>query len=234
MTVPAIAPGGDPVPRRAMFALALIDPVTRLAVGGAMAASATIAASAQALRAPGLTSSKCFVWFDFDPPAQRSITISAAAPGRQFAPYAETLMIPPRAAIVPTLLIERTLTPTGLYRPPAGRLAVAGMLIDDKAADKRNPIAGAKVLLVLDSDTLGTPIRSTLTAITDERGSFVAVAVGVGTQVPKPAPSPAPDGSAKATLEVTWHGTTLKAAIMPRLAQLNYLPKPLAWAALTP
>jgi hypothetical protein len=231
---PTIAAGGDPVLRRAMFALELVDPVTGLAVGETLQAGATIAASAETLRAPGVTSTGQLVWFDFDPPAERWVTVNALAPRKDFAPFAETINVKARQKNVPAKVERRMLVPTGSYRPPAGRLAAAGMLIDDEAADKRNPIAGAEVVLVLDADTLGAPIRSTLAAVTDQRGGFVAVAVGLGTQVPQPAPRPAPDGSATGRLEVTWQNQTLKAPVTLRLAQLNYLPEPLAWADLTP
>jgi hypothetical protein len=78
-------------------------------------------------------------------------------------------------------------------------------------------------------------MHSNLVAISDERGSFVAVAAGLGNDKPKPAPRPASDGSVVGWLEISWQGAMRKTAeIALRQSQLNYLPEPLVWAELTP
>lgn len=230
----AVPAASDPIGRRAMFVLELVDPVTQLPVGGSLDVNASVETSAEALRAPGLTRAGQLVWLDLEPPAVRSIRVSATTPARDFAPYEEVLAIAQRTDGTPPTLVRRNLRPTGLYRPPAGRLAAAGMLIDDKAVGARNPVADAQLMLVLDADALGTELRSSLIAVTDARGGFVAVAKGFGTQVPQPAPRPALDGSVAGRLEVTWQGATRKSVVTLRQAQLNYLPEPIAWADLTP
>lgn len=227
MTGPSTLPGTDQVVRRAMFVLELVDPVTSSPVGAVMEAKA------EGLRAPSITRAGQFVWLDFDPPADRSVKVSATARHKQFSPFEEVLPIDKRIPDKPPTLIRRNLQPTGLYRPPAGRLAAAGMLIkEDKV---RDPIAGAQIVLVLKEDKLGTELRNSLVAVTDERGGFVTVAVGFGSHTPEPAPRPAPDGSVIGWLEITWQDAIRKTAnITLRQDQLNYLAKPLIWADLTP
>jgi hypothetical protein len=227
MTGPSTLLGGDSVLRRAMFVLELVDPVTSTPVGAMMEAKA------EGLRAPSVTRAGQFVWLDIDPPADRSVKVSATARHKQFAPFEAVFPISKRTPDTLPTLIRRGLQPTGLYQPPAGRLAAAGMLIkEDKA---RDPIAGAQIVLVLTDDKFGTELRSRLVAITDERGGFVTVAAGFDGHTPKPAPRPAPDGSVIGWLEITWQSATRKTTdITLRQGQLNYLAKPLVWADLTP
>lgn len=219
--------GGDPVLRRAMFVLELVDPVTKTPMGAVMEAQA------EGLRAPSVTRAGQFVWLDIDPPADRSIKVSAAARHKQFAPFEAVLAIPMRTADKAPAVIRRDLQPTGLYQPPAGRLAAAGMVIRNAGA--REPIAGARIVLALASGGLGAALRSSLVAVSDERGGFVAVAAGFGEDKPQPAPRPAPEGSVAGWLEVAIEGATRKAPNLTlRQGQLNYLPAPLVWEELTP
>jgi len=218
---------GDAVLRRAMFVLELVDPVTGVPVGFEMEANA------EGLRAPSVTRAGQLVWLDVDPAADRSIKVSATARRRQYAPFAAVLAIAKRTPGVAPPRIRRELQPTGLYQPPSGRLATAGMVIAD--AQTRAPIVGAQVVLALAAGDLGTTMHSNLVAISDERGGFVAVAAGLGNDKPKPAPRPAPDGSVVGWLEISWQGVMRKTAeIALRQSQLNYLPEPLIWAELTP
>ncbi|MFN7398625.1 MAG: hypothetical protein ACK5SX_06065 [Sandaracinobacter sp.] len=221
MTKPAIIPGGDLKLRRAMFVLELVDPVTNRPVG------ASFEARAKGLRPPGLTQAGQLVWIDVDPPAQRDVAISARALAGDYAPWDTVQTVAKRIKDQPPTLIRHNLQPTGAYRPPDGRIAAAGMLIDDKTV--RAPIAGATVLLVLDSDTLGAEMRSSLAAVTDARGGFVAAGVGFADRVPRPASRPAPDSAVKGRVEVTWQGNTRSRPVTLRAAQTNYLADPLIW-----
>ena len=221
MSGPAITPGGDVIPRRAMFVLELIDPVTGSPAGAALDASA------KGLRAPSLTQAGQFVWLDLDPPAERDIAIRAVARAGDYAPWQGVRTVPARVTGQPPTVLRELLQPTGTYRPPDGRIAAAGMLIADKTA--RQPIAGAEVVLVLDADTLGAEMRSSLIAITDTRGGFVAVGTGFLDRVPLPAPRPAPDGSVTGRVEVTWQNTTRSRPVTLRAGKLNYLSDPLIW-----
>jgi hypothetical protein len=226
MTAPAILPGGDRVPRRALFVLELLDPVTGAAAGGCFDVSA------KGLGAPNLTRAGQLVWIDLDPPEARTVAVTATARGSEFTHYRELLQVPARGPGMAPLRVTRTLQPTGLYVPPPGMLAAAGMLMDTAAA--RAPIPGAAIVLVLAAGMLGSTLRSTLAANSDERGAFVAVAAGLAGESPAPAPRPAPDGSVAGWIEVTIGGTMKQTGeLILRQSQTNYLPAPLIWADLT-
>jgi hypothetical protein len=227
MTGAAILPGGDFVLRRAMFVLELIDPVAGVPAG------AELEARAKGFGAPSVNRAGQFVWRDVDPPADRTVKVTATSRNGQFAPFEETFAIPRRTPTTPLTPVRRTLAPTGLYVPPPGRLAAAGMLIDDEAA--RTPLSGADVVLVLSESTLGMELRSSFVATTDPRGSFVTVAAGFGSETPKPAPRPAPDGTVAGRLEVSFQGFVRRTSgLLLRQSQLNYLPGPLVWVDLPP
>ncbi len=212
----------DPVRRRVMFVLELADPLTGVLAGPAMTASA------EGLGEPVMTSAGQFAWVDVDPPAARSVRLSVASRDGQFAGFEEVLTIPARAPKVPVTVVRRDLTATGLYLPPAGTLAVAGMLIG--AADARQPIASAGVVLAL-AGTGGSVIRG-LSATSDERGGFVAAAGTSTTDSPLPAPPPA-DHRFIGWLEVTIATIRRRSGRFTfRPARLNYLDEPLIWADL--
>ena len=221
MTAPGITTGGDVIPRSVLFVLELVDPVTNSPVGSAFEVTA------QGLRAPSLTQAGQFVWLHLDPPAERDVAITAVAHAGDFAPWQAVRTVPARVIGQPPTLLRELLQPTGTYRPPEGRIAAAGMLIDDTTA--RQPIVGAEVVLVLDADTLGAEMRSSLTAITDARGGFVAVGTGFLDRVPLPAPHPVPDGSVMGRVEVTWQNATRSRPVTLRAGKLNYLSDPLIW-----
>lgn len=214
----------DPVRRRVMFVLELADPLTGALAGPAMTASA------EGLGAPVMTSAGQFAWVDVDPPAPRSVRLSVASRDGQFADFEEVLAIPARAPKVPVTVVHRDLRATGLYVPPAGTLAVAGMLIDD--SESRRPVPSAGVVLAL-AGTGGLVIRGNLSATSDARGGFVAAAGTSQSASPLPEPPPAADGQFIGWLEVTI-ATTRKRSnrFSVRQARLNHLEQPLIWADL--
>lgn len=213
----------DPVRRRVMFVLELADPLTGALAGAAMTASV------EGFAGPVLTRAGQFAWTDVDPPAPRAIRLSVASRDGQFAGFEEVLDVPARAPKVPVMVVRRNLRPTGLYRPPPGTLAVAGMLIDD--ADSRQPVASARVLLAL-VGTGGGTIRGTRTK-SDPRGGFVATAGTSQSEVPQLAVPPAADGRFSGWLEVTIGADRRRSKPLNfRQARLNHLDEPLIWADL--
>lgn len=225
MSRPAIPLGGVPVSRRVMFVLELHDPVTGTLMGD------DFEVRAEGLGAPRLTRQGALVWLDIDPPADRTVIVRATARSGQFAAFEEELQVPKRTQSDRVRPTRRELRPTGLYQPPAGRLAAAGMLIEEESV--RKPLPDAEVVLILSPSRLGGEIRSTFVSRTDERGGFVAVSAGFDGNTPLQAPRPAPDGSVTGTLEVTWRGLQRQTkALALRCAQLNHLPEPLIWADL--
>ncbi len=128
-------------------------------------------------------------------------------------------------------VFRRALRATGLYLPPPGTLAVAGMLLD--ATDTRRPVASAEVVLVLDGSGQGLVIRSARSATTDERGGFVAAAGASDITTPMPAEANAPEGTFKGWLEVTVGGESRRSDDENfRQARLTHLTAPLVWADL--
>lgn len=222
----------DTFRRRLLVALELIDPVTNRPAGAAMRVTA------KGFAPPTVTRAGQIVWTDPEPPAARTIEIAGVADCGQFAPYpAVTLNIPVRAPGAAPVIHRDTLVPTGLYEPPAGRLALAGMLIDTAAA--RDPIVGAKLRIWFQSRNAATALDSQYEARSDERGGFVAFAGDLGSDAPMPLKPPAsplppaPDGSVVAWLAVTVGATTRHSALQPlRQARLLRAPLPLIWADL--
>ena len=173
-----------------MFALELVDPVT-----GRLASEDMI------VTAPGLAPPR--------PLGLRSLRLDRRRPARQahgegqgdVASGASSrrsrsdFEVPARGAGVTAadLIWRFALEPTGLYAPPAGMLAAAGMLID--AATDRTPLAGVAVTLQFRDASDASVLASNYVARTDERGQFVAVAPALGGG---PMPLPPPDAAAEA------------------------------------
>jgi hypothetical protein len=211
----------DTVKRRVMFALELIDP------GRGVSAGDQMKVTAEGFRAPRVTSAGQYVWTDVDPPTARDVKVEATAVRDWFKTYSATIAVPARADGVRIHVERAVLEPTGLYEPPAGKLAAAGMLIDTVQA--RTPLEGVTVELAL-RDSVGTILISTLRAKTDSRGSFVAMASDPGNAVPMPAPPPATEGSLVGWLRFTRQGAVRHSALLPlRQGRLLRVADPLVW-----
>ena len=133
----------DEVKRRVMFALELVDPVTgRLASEDDDRHRARICARRSAAAVRSLRRGSTSI----HPPNARC-KIRATSKRRIFAPLEKDFEVPARGeGVTAADLIRRfALEPTGLYAPPAGMLAAAGMLI--VAATDRTPLAGVAVTL---------------------------------------------------------------------------------------
>jgi hypothetical protein len=218
----------DEVKCRVMFALELVDPVTgRLAF-------ADMVVTAPGFAPPVRSASGRFVWIDVDPPAQRTVKVTATSKRRIFAPLEKALEVPARdAGVTAADLVWRfPLEPTGLYAPPAGMLAAAGMLI--AAAADRTPLAGVAVTLQFRDASDGSVLASNYVARTDDRGQFVAVVPALGGGGPMMLPPP----DAVAGL-VGWLAftnalpETRYTPLLPlRKGRMLRLPNPLAWGDL--
>ncbi|RSU75606.1 hypothetical protein BRX37_11215 [Sphingomonas sp. S-NIH.Pt3_0716] len=223
----------DRVKRRVLLALELVDPVTGQLAGEQMTVTAP------GFRPPTITKLGQFVWIDPEPPANRTVTIEAVATRGQFAPYSATVAVPMRAPQTPVLVQRATLTPTGLYEPPAGRLGVAGMLVEDAAVDPPVPVADAKVKIMLQSASDAGPLDGAYTGVTDVRGGFVAMVGSLGDDAPMPrVPTTADprvaDGAIIGWISVERAGAPRFSALLPmRRNQLFRAPTPFGWAALS-
>jgi hypothetical protein len=219
----------DRVHRRVMFALELVDPGTgRLVSDG-------LRVTAAGLSPPQVTLSGRFVWRDIDPPAARRIKLTVESVRRIFQPLAFEVDVPEHRPNVPSgdLVQSKTLQATGLYEPPPGLLAVAGMLVDDVVA--RQPLPGVEVRVQLhaDSGIFATAYK----AITDARGGFVAAVPDLGSAALLAPPCPAPEGGI-----VGWLTFTNAQAVVRHSPLLAGLRKgrllragaPFAWADLLP
>lgn len=211
----------DLVKRRAMFALELIDPGRGVSAGKAMSVAAA------SLAPPSITRAGQFVWNDVNPPADRDVDIEASSLDGWFAPWAATIHVPARAPGVPIHVERVTLQPTGLYEPPAGTLAVAGMVMDNKQS--RQPVVGVAVQLELRSSIHGT-VPSSFIATSDARGGFVALASNPGSNDLKTAA----DGTLIGWLSLSSQQSTRYSALLPlRRARLLRAPEPYFWDSLT-
>ncbi|MDB5678518.1 hypothetical protein [Sphingomonas bacterium] len=217
----------DTITHRMMIALELVDPVTGRAAGQAMRVHAPDFRPATVTRAGQI------VWIDTAPSEPRKLVVEAVADRGQFAPYADILMIPPRLPGAAAIVHRVTLTPTGLYQAPPGRLSVAGMLIDTVAA--RQPLAGAKVRIWLQSRNDAAVLDSNYEGLSDDRGGFVAVVGDLGGDTPMLLKPPAPDGGLVGWLAVTVGATTRHSPLLPLRQSRPYrAPAPFAWADLAP
>jgi hypothetical protein len=218
----------DRVGRRVMFALELVDPITgRLVTEG-------LRVTAVGLGPPLVAASGRFVWRDVDPPAARRIELSVASVRGVFQPVDFKIEVPEHRRNIPAgdLVRRQALVPTGLYDPPPGLLAAAGMLIDD--AELRNPLAGvtAHVQLHAAPGVFTTAYKS----VTDARGGFVAAAPDLGSQALLAPPPPAPEGGIRGWLTFkNAQGEERHSGLLDGLRQGRLLraAAPFAWAALT-
>jgi hypothetical protein len=176
-----------------MFAMDFRDPVTgRPVTDGLRVAAEGLGPPVRAFSGP-------FAWFDFDPPAERQIRVTATATDGRFADYDELITAPAHVAGIQaaSLLMPRVLRPTGLYEPPEGMTAAAGWLVEDEAMA---PVAGAEVSLAF-RHAGNQDFVSGYKAVTDASGGFVAVANDLGDVRPDPAP-PKSDGDVLAWLVI--------------------------------
>lgn len=234
MTASATLLSPDIIKRRVMVALELVDPVTGRLAG------ADMRVSGPGFAVPSITRAGQIVWTDPQPPLDpadpapppdRQLAIEAVARQGQYAAYARTLTLPVRPKDVPPPVYRDTLVPTGLYRPPPGRLAAAGMLID--AAATRQPILGAKVRIWLQSRNDAAALDSNYEAISDARGGFVTVVGDLAGDAPMPQKPPAPDGALVGWIAFTVGASTRHSPLLPlRQSRLFQAPAPFVWATL--
>jgi hypothetical protein len=216
----------DRIPRRALFALELVDPVTGLLAGAEMEVSLP------GLRLPRVSSEGRLVWTDFDPPAPRSVSVAGRSRRGIFATFDRHFALPARQPRQPAAhLIRRVnLRPTGLYEPPPGVLAAAGMLIEDAAG--RAPVQRAGVRLQLRHSDGATTIGAPRSAWSDERGGFVAVMGDLGFQTPEFSAKPEPRLLGWLRVRRPGLGVRFSGTFPLRNGRLHRLPEPLVWAAL--
>lgn len=216
----------DTVRRRAMFALELVDPVTGRFAG------ADIAVTLAGFRPPRTASDGRLVWNDVDPATNRDLVLTGVSRSGGFAPFETSWTTPARVPGNGAALVHRvTLVPTGLYDPPSGTLAAAGMLIE--AADDRAPVAEARIGIEL-RDTGDAVLTAPYEGRTDARGGFVVVAGDLGLAIPMPA-LPGPEGGLVGWLRVTRGAETRYSPLLPlRRDRLHRLAAPLTWAGLGP
>lgn len=218
----AANPNSDSLQRRVMFAMDFRDPVTRLPV------AADLRVAAEGLGPPVRALSGLFVWFDFDPPAQRDIMVTATSTKGWFADYAEVIAAPEHVPdiTVSSLCMPRTLQPTGLYEPPEGMTGVAGWLVED---EQMAPLAGAEISIAF-RHAGNQDFVSGYKAITDAAGGFVAVANDLGDVQPDPAP-PKSDADILGWLVVTRSAPPSRfTGFLPlRAGRLVRIAAPLLW-----
>lgn len=218
----AANPNRDSLQRRVMFAMDFRDPVTRLPI------TEDLKVAAEGLGPPVRAPSGLFVWFDMNPPAQRDIKVTATSTDGQFADYDEVITAPEHVTNVPasSLVMPRTLRPTGLYEPPEGMTGVAGWLVED---EKMAPLVGAEVSLAF-RHAGNQDFVSGYKAVTDASGGFVAVANDLGDVTPDPAP-PRSGSDIMAWLVVTKSAPPSRfTGFLPlRSGRLTRIAAPLLW-----
>jgi hypothetical protein len=218
----------DRIPRRAMFALELVDPVTGLLAG------AEIDVGLSGLRPPLVSSDGRLVWTDFDPSAPRTVRVTGRSRHGRFASFDRHFALPARQPRQPAAqLIRRvTLRPTGLYEPAPGALAAAGMLIEDAAG--RAPVQSAGVRLQLRDADGATWIGGRRSAWSDERGGFVALVGDLAFRIPETSSEPEPKLLGRLRVRRLGLGVRLSVTFPLRKGRLHRLPEPLIWADLAP
>ena len=210
--------------RRVMFAMDFRDPATGLRIAEG------IEVKAEGLGSPIRAPSGLFVWLDFDPPAPRPIKVTATSPRQRFAPFEEVIAVPAHLPGTPSsaLAFPRTLTPTGLYKPPEGMTGAAGWLTED--GGDRSPVAGASVAIAFRHAGIQTFVSS-YRATTDARGAFVALANDLGDIQPDPAPADV--GGVLAWLVVQNGSQTQFSGFQPlRTGRVTRFDNPFPWATL--
>ena len=217
----------DVVTRRVMFALELIDP------GRGLPAGKEMTVSAEGLAQPSMTRAGQFVWTDLDPRAKRNVKVKATSVRGWFQSYEETIQVPAREDGVPVKVERVPLIPTGLYEPPAGCLAAAGMLVDVPDPKTRKPVKDVTVVLEVLAKDDDSVLQSQLEATTDVRGGFIAMASDFRAQSPRPAAPPAAANGLVGWLAFTRGGETRFSDLLPlRRGRLLRIPDPLAWTDL--
>jgi hypothetical protein len=211
-----------------MFALELVDPVTGLLAGAEMDVSLS------GYRPPRVSSEGRLVWTDFDPPAPRSVRVTGRSRHGGFAPFDRGFALPARQPGQPaaTLIRRVTLRPTGLYEPPPGVLAAAGMLIEDEA--DRVPVQRAGVWLQLRLSDGATWIDGRRPALSDGRGGFVALMGDLGFRTPEMSLEPEPKLLGRLRVRRSGLGARLSDSFPLRNSRLQRLPEPLIWTHLIP
>jgi hypothetical protein len=232
MTMPAIEPnepGADRVARRVMFALELLDPVTRRVVRDG------VTPSVAGLSPPMKGYSGRFVWFETGAPVKRDIVLSLAIENPMYAPPDANqlkLDIPANDDhATPSLFLRRIpLKITSSYLPPEGITAVTSLVIEE--AGVSTPVAGAQCTLAFFRDD-GQVFTSSSVATTDANGAFVAFADDVGDVAPKMS-SKDQAGDILVWLKIRRaNGDSKCTSFLPlRRGRLTQLRKPISWADL--
>lgn len=226
----SIAPGMQRLelaPQRATFAVEFVDPI-----GGGLVTKG-LRVTADGLAPPTVTPSNRFVWVDRDRPANRRIRLDAVSVDQMFEPFGEVIDVPAHIPERPirSLIFRRRLRPTGLYEPPQGMTAVAGMLFEGDGSIA--PVADARVRIHFRHAEGLETATGRYTAFTDSRGRFTAVIRRLGDV--RPDPDPAVPGAFDAWLTLRRGGDVrILAPLSLRLGRLVRMTAPLEWAALPP
>ena len=202
-------------PQRAMFALEFRDPIR-----GELVADG-LRVTAEGLGPPTVTPSNRFVWVDRDLPADRRIRIEVVSTNRRFARVEMPVDMPAEGLAVP-------LTPTGLYEPPAGMVAVGGMLVE--GAGSRTAIEGASIRIHFRYAEGMERFTGPYRAVTDHKGGFMAVIGPLGDV--RPDPDRDNPGTFKAWLLLQRGDEVRVSALSLRPGRLVRIAAPLEWAAL--
>jgi hypothetical protein len=231
MPVGTLLPAGTPdrIERKILFALELLDPITRLPV------SDGIIPVVKGLAPPKLTPSRRFVWRDNAAPAQRDVTVALKINNRQYAPPPEAELkfnIPANDGnIRPEDLLEQaSLVTTAHYRPVDGMMAVTGLLLENSGT--KQPLQDCIITIEASSDGGNSMFKSRHSAKTDKNGEFVAVLSGLTDE--KLDPDPQEPGTVSAWLLIKREQTIRAAALSPRmrLGKQITLTEPIFWAEL--
>jgi hypothetical protein len=192
----------DLIVRRLMLSLEFIDPLGGKPIGKGLRVSA------DGLGPPKVIAGQRFVWLLDGEAEGRTYSVEAVSTDGRFRDFAGLVENVPANddKVTPHLLGRRiVLKPTGLNPPPAGLMAVEGMLIDD--GDPPGGIADAEIVIQLRD--LGTQVFTAgYTAVSDARGGFVAAAPDFAKVAPTAAPPPAPERAVVGWLKIKKGGAT--------------------------
>lgn len=223
----------DTIGRRVMFALELVDPVTRRLVSKGIKPS--IAGMPPPLKGPGGR----FVWLETEVPARRDIKVELEISNSMFGmPSAQDLTFPGVPAnddtVRPDALLRRVELPlSSHYVPPDGITGVASIVVED--GPRSAPLAGLGCALcfIHDHDSRFTSKRI---AVSDGAGGFTAFADDLDDIVPRPTP-PKEAGDVYAWLRLTRPaegGAVRFSGFLPlRRGRLTQLREPVSWATAT-
>jgi hypothetical protein len=232
MTMPAIEPNdpvADRIARRVMFALELLDPVTKAVVRDG------VTPSVAGLSSPLKGHTGRFVWFETGVPVKRDIVLSLAIENPMYAPPDAAKLkfsIPANDGHAsPGLFLRQVeLKITAAFVPAEGITGVASMIIE--TAGVPTPVVGAKSTLAFLHDE-GQVFRTASVATTDENGAFVAFADDVDDIVPQMS-SKDQAGDILAWLEISRGNNSPKyTGFLPlRRGRLTQLRKAISWTSL--